>query len=102
MKNKSQNIKRDITLQEIAKFPDTPILTLAKKIYKENKSVFKDVEDARYIIRYYKGKSGDVNRARVERTTGAVFEKTEPVFNPFKMPKSHADEWLDYILPTMQ
>lgn len=64
-------IKGEIVKEYILKFPNTPNLTLAKKMYAENKSMFKDVEDARALIRIYKGASGD----RARRDIGVDFRK---------------------------
>ena len=41
-----------------------PSLTLARLIYKDNKEVFKDVEDVRSKVRYYRGQFGDAPRNR--------------------------------------
>jgi predicted phosphodiesterase len=43
------------------KFPNVPSLTLAKKIYRENKEAFTDVESVRSGIRWYRGKCGARN-----------------------------------------
>ncbi len=42
--------------------PKAPALTLAKLIYKENPSLFSNVENARKIIRYYIGQDGKDKR----------------------------------------
>ena len=42
----------------IERFSHTPKLSLARKIYSENALLFKDVEEARSMIRYHTGKTG--------------------------------------------
>lgn len=59
------SVKSDIVKKELAKFPNTPQTTLAKKIYANNKEVFKDLDDARYVVRYYCGKTGEKNRKQL-------------------------------------
>ncbi len=48
--------KQEIVRPYLERFPDHGDLTLAKKIYKENPLVFKDVEGVRSSIRAIKGK----------------------------------------------
>lgn len=47
-------------------FPNMQDLTLAKKVFSENRSFFTDVENARDIIRYYRGKKGDKDRSKTK------------------------------------
>jgi hypothetical protein len=48
----------------LKRFPNTPALTLARKIYNENDNnlVFDSVERVRYIIRYHRGHAGVKSR----------------------------------------
>ena len=55
---KSQFSKGEIVKNYLRKFPNTPSLTIAKKVYAENNADFKDVEDVRTIIRYQRGLKG--------------------------------------------
>ncbi len=82
------SVKSEIVKTALKKFPKTPHLTLAKKIYKENKSVFKDVEDVRYKIRYQTGKAGPVLKKKLSDKQFIV-EKELPK-NPFNfIPEEH-------------
>ena len=67
-----------------AKFPNTPTLTLAKKLSKEHFETFLGVEDARMALRRIEGKNG-----RTPKDKSLVMEKERPK-NPFKLPKSYA------------
>ncbi len=88
----------EIVIEELDKFPNTPTLTLAKKIYKENPEVAKSIEHIRSTIRYYRGQMGDKSREqRINREGKKLFK--EGKFNPFNIPNSDADDNDPYILP---
>jgi predicted phosphodiesterase len=80
-----------------------PSLTLARLIYKDNVEVFKDVEDVRSKVRYYRGQIGDASRKK----SGAQEFKSEPaqhakalgISNPFGLPESDEEEWEPFVLP---
>ena len=50
----------------LTKYPNTPSLTLAKKIMSENGSMFTTVEAARSAIRYFRGATGTKARKNVD------------------------------------
>ena len=52
----------EIVKKYLKKFPNTPNLTLAKKIYKENSKLFTNVDSVRSLIRSYLGQAGQKNR----------------------------------------
>lgn len=58
MSKSKRSVKGEIAVELLTKFPTASTLTLAKKMYKDNPSVFNDVEDARSILKYYSGESG--------------------------------------------
>jgi hypothetical protein len=88
-------------------FPDTPILTLAKKLYKESPAVYTSVENARDILRNHAGLKGDLKRATHQKSSGGLYRKPKygqelkDALNPFKLPESFEDDWSPYILPTL-
>ena len=65
-------------LDALKRFPDTPSLTLAKKIYKEHPKDFENVEAVRRSIRNYRGQSGEAKRKNI---ANKEFFK-EPVCEP--------------------
>ena len=75
-------------LDALKRFPDTPSLTLAKKIYKEHPKDFESVESVRSSIRAYRGQRGEQVRKNI-----ANKEHFGPPgkFNPFNLPEA-ADE----------
>jgi predicted phosphodiesterase len=91
--NLSSERRTEIVKDYMATFPDTPTLTLAKKIYKENCRSFSTLESARSMIRYWRGQHGDVNR---KNATEKDFFKEPGALNPFeKIPEglTTLDDW---------
>ena len=86
MAAESQKTKIARELRE--RFPDTPTLTLAKKLSKEHFETFLGVEDARSVLRRIEGKNGARNRK--ETTDKSLYKSEERPRNPFKLPKSYA------------
>ena len=79
-----------IVKEYLAKYPNLPNLTLAKKIFKENKLQFATVETVRTCLRMYRGKIGIKNK---NSTADKSFfnQKIE-----FKMPESYAETFDAY------
>lgn len=81
-----------IVKEYLSRFPTLPKLTLAKKIYKENKLQFTDVEHVRARIRYYTGSTGKYHR-------GNTLDKSQ--FNrktEFNLPESYALTYEPYVI----
>jgi len=90
--------KGEIIKEYLKRFPKTPQLTLAKKIYKENNKVFKDIESTRFRVRYYTGKAGDKNKAKVKDKSN--FKEGPQPKNPFDfIPEAHNDNPEVWHLP---
>lgn len=92
-----KNFKSSICKKYIVRFPNTASLTLAKKIYSENTEHFKDVEDARSIIRYLRGLLGKGSRHVKDKKLHVKVGKFTN--NPFKLPKSYASKAKVFYLP---
>jgi predicted phosphodiesterase len=69
------------------RFPNTPILTLAKKLYKEQPLVFDSPENCRDMLRYHSGLKGSCQKNKL-KDKSLVREKTYN-YNPFDLPESH-------------
>ena len=83
----------------LVRFPNTPSLTLAKKVVKENPSLFTTVEAARSAIRYMRGAMG--KKARSSARDETLFrEFNVSSFNPFGHPESDEVEYLPFTLPS--
>ena len=86
----------EIVFDALEKYPETPTLTLAKKIYKENKSVFPRLEAARCMIRYYRGQLGKSHR---ESLATRKYIKPQGSKSPFEsLPDGlkYWEEWEPY------
>jgi len=92
-----ETIKAKCVRKYLERFPDTPTLTIAKKIYKENIELFTDVDNARSIVKYYRGQNGENKRKSI--TTKDFIKPLTYDTNPFKLPESFANVRHDYILP---
>lgn len=75
-------------------YPDTPTLTLAKKAYSMHPELWRDVEGARDMLRYYRGAKGTGSR----KETIAQREFSKDLFNPFKLPQSDEAEYHTFVL----
>ena len=62
MKGKAQGLVGKATEELMAKFPDLPTLTLAKKLIADFPELYNSVESARGAVRYYRGSKGKHNR----------------------------------------
>jgi glutamate synthase domain-containing protein 3 len=69
----------------LIKFPKLPSMTLARLIYKDNDKQFKDIEEVRSSIRYYRGKKGEAAKKNL-----ATFEFLDQNIE-FVMPESYAE-----------
>ena len=83
----------------LVRFPNTPSLTLAKKVVKENPSLFTTVEAARSAIRYMRGAMGKKSRSYARDET-LFREFNVSSFNPFGLPESDEVEYLPFTLPS--
>lgn len=89
--------KADIARPYLNKFPKHGDLTLAKKIFNENGIAFKDVEDARYVVRRLRGHAGSTSRTAFNKSTIKPITRDT---NPYKLPDSDEKERKPFILPT--
>ena len=91
-----KKITGEIVLKYLDKFTNTPSLTLAKLIYKENHEAFNSVEHVRSTIRTYRGTKGGNSRESVKNRK---FFGTTPDVNMFKVPDSEAEDYAPFTLP---
>ena len=89
--------KTDIARSYRDKFPDMPTLKLARIIYKEHNLQFKDVEDARYILRQIEGKT-DKKHKNYAVNKKYIKEEARP-YNPYKLPDSDETIYKPFVFP---
>ena len=98
----NRSIKGQIVLEylEDETYNHLPNKSLAEIIYKNNKKVFKDVDDARSSVRYYRGQMGNKSRHNAtHKTEKAEHAKALGVSNPFGLPDTDEEDWDAYVLP---
>jgi predicted phosphodiesterase len=70
---------------------EMPSLKLARIMYKENKLLFKDVEDCRKFLRYIEGKHKNLKNG------SSSYEKTpDRPRNPYQLPETEEKQWLPF------
>lgn len=74
-----------------------PSLTLARIMYKENIEVFKDVENARSVLRYIEGKSGAAKQLKYIKNSDFYMSSDRPK-NPWKLPESEESKYEPYTI----
>ena len=85
---KQESQKTKIAREVRERFPNTPTLTLAKKLSKEHFETFLGIEDARDALRRIEGKKGAITRKNL--TDKSLVKNEDRPRNPFKLPKSYA------------
>jgi len=92
--------KSEIAAEYRKKYPDMPTLKLARILYNQNKLTFKDLEDARYKLRYIEGKVGKTHKATMDKTKFNEFVKDKPrPKNPYNLPTSYKEDRKPLRLP---
>lgn len=94
MKNsiKSEKVKEFRT-----KYPDMPTLKLARIIYNDNKLLFKNVENARDMLRYIEGKKG-VKRLNAKVLKSEFYKEEDRPKNPYNLPVSDETIYEPFII----
>lgn len=83
--------KSDIAIEYRTKYSEMPTLKLARIIYNENKLLFKDIENARTVLRYIEGKTGLKNKKSVKKS--ALIKHEPRPYNPYNLPKTEETEY---------
>lgn len=89
-----------MTKSEIARVcrsrhPNLPTHKLARIMYGDNKLTFKDVEEARYTLRYIEGKAGATKRKYVSKTEFLI--EGDRAINPYKLPPTDETDYKPFI-----
>jgi len=88
----------EVALEYLAKFPDAPTLTIAKRMAKDHPELFKDAEGARDRLRYYRGNSGAKDRKSAGNTSPETFRKSRKAGWKHPIPPSRSDNWGPAVL----
>ncbi|CAB5218566.1 MPP_superfamily domain containing protein [uncultured Caudovirales phage] len=90
--------KSKIAREYRKKYPNYPTLKLARVIYNDNNLLFKDVEDARSVLRYLEGKKGKDNLRKTVVASEFYKEESRPK-NPYNLPESYQEKREIFKLP---
>jgi predicted phosphodiesterase len=94
---KEKTSKADLARQYRTKYgAEMPTLKLARILYKDNKLLYKDVEDCRNSLRYIEGKSAK-SKFNADEISKFVI-KEDRVKNPYSLPKSDETDYKPYVL----
>ncbi|GAC1414702.1 MAG: hypothetical protein NVSMB66_7790 [Candidatus Doudnabacteria bacterium] len=93
-------LKANLARQFRKENPDMPTLKLARIMYGKHPLHFKNVEEARFSLRYIEGKTGP----KLKKNIKDEFLKEEPrpynPYNPYNLPDSFEEKREPFILPT--
>lgn len=98
------NVKPPTKTQLARKYRDKygksePSRKIAKIMYDENKLLFKDLEDARYAMRYIEGKTGSKDKMRITGTNKKYLVEEERSRTPYNLPEPDSSDLEPYFLP---
>jgi len=79
--------------------PEMPNLKLARIMFRENNLLFKDVEEARYYLRYIEGKVGARCKKSAEKNFKQLIKDEARPYNPYNLPDSYKEDRQPFRLP---
>lgn len=88
--------KKSVVEEYVRKHQKSSNASLARKIYKENKGMFQNIEATRSMIRSIKG---TLKSKRSMAPIPDLIESRKGKENPFYFPESHAEDYTPYIIP---
>ena len=95
---RGKGIPGEIVCSYLEQYPKLQIKTLARKIFKENKGLWRTPEAVRTVINYYKGSLGKKHRKWIaDKRFMVIPDATED--NKFALPDSDMKEWTPYVIP---
>ena len=90
-------VGKKLIIEALEKFPESPSLTLARKLFKEHPIVWSNVDSCRTTIRSMRGASGTY--AREHKTNKKFFRELQKPNNPMaKLPESSERVWQPFML----
>lgn len=95
--NRKKTIAAEYCRELLKKYPNTPILTLAKKAFKDDPELFLNIEQARTYLRSHSGLMGKYQRKNI--ADKSLYREKTFNYNPFKLPEAEVEEYDAFILP---
>jgi hypothetical protein len=95
---KPDNVSREIVRTALENYPDTPNLTLARFLFETEPKVFTSAEQARCIIRYFKGQNGQKNKNKI-LDKSHISESGDSRKGWKALPRGDGGSWNPHVLP---
>ncbi len=94
-------IAGDIAKQYLKRYSTTSTLQIARILQKEHPLIFGDIDQARQVVRYYRGAQGDHNRKKLKETEfiRTTEQALQDKYNPYGLPPAETDDWTPVSLP---
>jgi len=91
----------EIAKRYLKRFSGASSNQIAKILAEKHPLIFPDSEQARNIVRYYRGAQGKAARSRLttDEYIRPIEEAMEKKYNPFGLPEAVADDWTPVSLP---
>ena len=77
---------------------DVPIRTLSRALYAEHPLLFKNLEEARFYLRYIEGKAGERSRDYSKKVRPELLMEEKRPLNPYSLPKGDESEYVPYVI----
>ena len=93
--------KAEIVLEYLENYPEASTMTISRLLNKDYPIDFKNVENARGMVRKYRGESGKENSKLLDITKYKRSEKTKKQFmaKTFELPESDYEKLQPFIIP---
>lgn len=88
--------KKDVVLEYLGKYPNLASLSLARTIYQDHPALFTNVENARSLIRNYRGLNGEKMRKEAKDKSRFVAPNS---LNQYNLPRSKSIKRQLFVLP---
>lgn len=94
----------DIVTQYLKRFKSAPSAQLARILHTDHPLIFGSSEQARDLVRYYRGAHGAINRKKLTTNeyVRSIEEAMAQKYNPFGLPDAVSDTWSPVSLPIKQ
>ena len=94
--------KKDIVVSYISKFPKASTMAISRMVYNENKLDFNSVEQARTMVRRYRGEIGKLNSKITQVGVRSKEEKKKFISRKIDLPESDYEKCEPFIIPKGQ
>lgn len=94
-------IAGDLAKQYLGRYQTTSTLQIARILQKEHPLIFGDIEQARHVVRYYRGALGKDARRTLKDTEfiRPIEEAMQDKYNPYGLPIPVKEDWSPVSLP---